>query len=179
MQNLRYSFFTVGEDPRKLLKNHQNFKGAPMKGYINRFCTSFIDVPDKIAIAIYFSGCSIRCKNCQNKDLWEKESGTLTSTNMVIKKIDEHPLAEYVVFLGGEPTDQVDFLTDICTNIKNKKIAIYSGREFEVLPQKLLDQINLVVCGPYKQEFHEANRWPASTNQRVFRKESKEWKQIK
>ena len=25
-------------------------------------------------------------------------------------RIEEHPLAEAVVFLGGEPTDQLDFL---------------------------------------------------------------------
>ncbi|MFH1643654.1 MAG: 4Fe-4S cluster-binding domain-containing protein [bacterium] len=150
-----------------------------MKGYINRVCTSFIDVPDKIAIAIYFSGCSIRCKNCQNKELWDKKNGTLTETTQLIKKIDTHPLAEYVVFLGGEPTDQIDFLIDICKNIKNKKIAVYSGREFEILPKKLLDQINLIVCGPYRDDLFVANRWPASTNQRVFRKESEQWKQIK
>jgi len=50
---------------------------AFMKGWIAKIFTSFIDVPDKVATAVYFSGCSIRCKNCHNKDIWEKESGTL------------------------------------------------------------------------------------------------------
>ena len=150
-----------------------------MQGYISRICTSFIDVPDKIAIAVYFSGCSIHCKGCQNKELWDKKSGKLTKTSKVIEQIDKHPLAEYVVFIGGEPTDQMDFLINICKNIKNKKIAMYSGREFEVYPKELLESMDLIICGPYRQDLHVNNRWPASTNQRVFRKESAKWKQIK
>jgi len=145
-----------------------------MQGFIKKICTSFIDVPNKISIALYFSGCSIRCKNCQNKDLWDMKSGKLTQTKKVISKIENHPLAEYVVFLGGEPTDQMRFLLDICKNIKNKKIALYTGREFEELPTNLLEYLNLIVCGPYRQELH-INGWPASTNQRVFRKENKKW----
>jgi len=145
-----------------------------MQGYIKKMCTSFIDVPNKISIAIYFSGCSIRCKGCQNKELWDMKSGKLIKTEKIISRIENHPLAEYAVFLGGEPTDQIDFLIDICKNIKEKKIALYSGREFENLPNNLLKYLNLIVCGPYRQELHVDN-WPASTNQRVFRKENKIW----
>ncbi|MCF7799520.1 radical SAM protein [Candidatus Babeliales bacterium] len=148
-----------------------------MKGHIARICTSFIDIPDKIAIAIYFAGCSIRCKNCQNKELWDKSSGQEYSIQDVLKKIKEHPLADSVVFLGGEPTDQTDFLTELCEKIKNedkKNLALYSGREFEVLSKKLLENLDLIICGPYKEELH-VQGWPASSNQRVFRKENGQW----
>ncbi len=148
-----------------------------MNGRIARICTSFIDVPDKISVAVYFAGCSIRCKDCQNKDLWDKNSGQLSNTKEVLEKINKHPLAEYVVILGGEPTDQMDFLIDLCKEIKqkNKKpIAIYSGREFEVFPKELLDSLDLIICGPYKSELHVGG-WPASSNQRIFRKENEQW----
>jgi anaerobic ribonucleoside-triphosphate reductase activating protein len=149
-----------------------------MKGSIARFCTSFIDVPDHIAVAIYFAGCSIRCKDCQNKELWDRKNGTQYSVDEVLAKIEKHPLAEYVVFLGGEPTDQIDFLTELCKKTKEqtkKMIALYSGREFEVLPQNLLDSLDLIVCGPYKSELHVGG-WPASSNQRIFKKVSGQWK---
>ncbi len=149
-----------------------------MHARIARICTSFIDYPGKTAIAIYFAGCSIRCPECQNKELWDANNGTSMTSATVIEKIQNHPLAEAVVFLGGEPTDQIDFLAALCTQIAatcDKEIALYTGREFELLPQVLLEHLQLIVCGPYRQELH-VNAWPASANQRVFKKEAGQWK---
>jgi anaerobic ribonucleoside-triphosphate reductase activating protein len=149
-----------------------------MDGRVKRISTSFIDVPHKISVAVYLAGCSLRCKGCQNPSLWDPMSGELTSEDAVLEKIQQHPLAEYVVFLGGEPTDQIDFLIQLCTRIKGETtllIALYTGREFEVLPQQLTDLVDLIVCGPYRQDRHVGG-WPASSNQRIFRKEQKQWK---
>jgi len=145
-----------------------------MHAYIARICTSFIDVPDKIAASIYFSGCSIRCKDCQNKELWDRNSGTKTSLEDVLKKIEEHPLAEAVVFLGGEPTEQIDFLITFCETLTTKEKVLYTGREFEDLPKTLTANLDLIICGPYKSELHVGG-WPASSNQRIFKKEGKTW----
>lgn len=148
-----------------------------MQGYVAKIFTSFIDVPGKISLSIFFSGCSIRCKDCHNKPLWPKESGILTSSDDIIEKIKKHDLANYVAFMGGEPTDQMDFLIHICSRIKselNLPIALYTGREFEVLPQTLTNLVDLIICGPYKKEFHVGG-WPASSNQRIFKKEGLQW----
>jgi anaerobic ribonucleoside-triphosphate reductase activating protein len=149
-----------------------------MHGRIARICTSFIDVPGKIAVAVYFAGCSIRCPGCQNKDLWNPKNGDLLSVDGVAQKVQQHPLADAVVFLGGEPTDQLEFLTQLCARITTssaKEMALYTGREFENLPTELTQYLSLVVCGPYQSELH-VNGWPASTNQRVFKKEVGQWK---
>ena len=150
-----------------------------MDGYIARIFTSFIDVPDKVSLAIYFSGCSIGCKGCHNKELWDMKSGTLTTDEQVMEKIRDNELVEYVAFLGGEPTDQMEFLVHICKNVKQelkKPIAVYTGREFEVLPQDLKDNVDFIVCGPYREDLKIENGWPASSNQRVFKKDGKQWK---
>jgi len=148
-----------------------------MEGWVSKIFTSFIDIPDKISAAIYFSGCSIRCPGCHNKDIWEKESGTLMTDEQVMKKISDNNLAEYVVFLGGEPTDQLDFLLHLCKRVTcevKKPIAIYTGREFEVLPDELLNYLCMVVCGPYRHDLRTES-WPASSNQRVFKKRGDAW----
>jgi len=149
-----------------------------MQGWISKIFTSFIDIPDTIATSVYFSGCSVRCKGCHNKDIWEMESGTPMSDDQVMEKISKNNLAECVVFLGGEPTDQLDFLLHLCNRVKRevkKPIAIYSGREFEVLPDELLDYLFMVVCGPFRIDLKREG-WPASSNQRVFRKRGNTWK---
>jgi len=149
-----------------------------MQGWIARIFTSFIDVPDKIATAIYFSGCSIRCRDCHNKELWEKENGVLMTDDEVMKEISNNTLSECIAFLGGEPTDQLDFLIHMAKRVKNetgKPIMMYTGREFEVLPDELLDMLSMVVCGPYRQDLKQEG-WPASANQRVFKKRGTIWK---
>ena len=147
-----------------------------MHARIARICTSFIDVPGKIAIAIYFAGCSIRCPGCQNKALWDAQAGTLMSLESVVLKIQEHALADTIVFLGGEPTDQLDFLRALCVKITqyNKEIVLYTGREFEDLPADLTEHLSTIICGPYRSELHVGG-WPASKNQRVFKKEVGVW----
>jgi organic radical activating enzyme len=96
------------------------------------------------------------------------------SSETVAKHIQEHPLAEAVVFLGGEPTDQIEFLHTICCMTKNKKRVLYTGREFELLPSYITDELEMIICGPYKKEFH-VNSWPASSNQRVLIKDKGLW----
>ena len=56
-----------------------------------------------------------------------------------------------------------------------KPISLYTGREFEILPDELLDHLCMVVCGPYRQDLHQ-DGWRASSNQRVFKKEGDIWK---
>lgn len=141
--------------------------------YIARICTSFIDVPDKVAVAIYFAGCSIRCKGCQNAILWERSSGILTPIETVLNKIQNNELADSIVFLGGEPTDQIDSLIEICNNVSLFK-TLYTGREFEDLPKELTNKLDMIVCGPYRQDLHSKS-FPASSNQRIFKKENESW----
>ncbi len=151
-----------------------------MKGYIARIFTSFVDVPDKVSIAVYFSGCSLRCKGCQNKEFWNIKSGTEMTADEIFEKIKNNSLADYVAFLGGEPTDQMDLLIHLCKRVVKevkKPIAIYTGREIEVLPQELLDNLDFIVCGPFREDLYEKDRWPASKNQRVFVKEGTHFKE--
>ena len=146
-----------------------------MNAYIARISTSFIDVPEKIAVAVYFCGCSIRCKNCQNKELWEPHNGIVMTLDEVLAHVNRHPLADSVVFLGGEPTDQLPFLSALCQHITDKEKVLYTGREFEMLPPVLLAHLDMIICGPYRSDLHVGG-WPASSNQRVFTKKGSLWK---
>lgn len=144
-----------------------------MEAFVANITTSFVDVPDRVALAIYFAGCSIRCPGCQNSALWERASGKPISLENLLQKIAEHPIAESVVFLGGEPTDQLEFLIALTEQIKLHKV-LYSGREFEELPSALTDQLDMIVCGPYRRN-RARSGFPASSNQRIFNKVSCSW----
>ena len=71
----------------------------------------------------------------------------------------------------------MDFLIYLSRQIVQKfnlPVALYTGREFEILPQNLIRNLELEVCGPYRQDLR-CEGWPASSNQRVFRKKGVQW----
>lgn len=65
--------------------------------------------------------------------------------------------------MGGESIEQMRFL-----------IEIYTGREFEVLPQELIYNLDMIVCGPYRQDL-AMQGFPASGNQKYLKKVGGSW----
>lgn len=98
-----------------------------MQGYIHQF-ESFgcVDGPGA-RFVIFFSGCPMRCKFCHNPDTWDmKKGGTLWEASDVIK--EALSCRSYwgkkggITASGGEPLSQIDFLLELFTLAKKKKI---------------------------------------------------------
>lgn len=107
-----------------------------------------------IAYTICVSGCSIRCPDCHNKELWEmEESGTLVSIEDILKDIKRNDeLLDAVCILGGEPTDQLEGLKELLKKLQPFPfdVWVYTGREAasaEVI--QLLPFCNYIKCGRY------------------------------
>lgn len=137
---------------------------------------------DKPAFTIWFSGCSMRCDGCQNPELWDKDFGDKIDIPELLKIIQHQKMKlniEDVVLLGGEPLEQLD-LPILCKCLADRgyKIWLYTGEEFEDIPDVLKPYLYTIKCGKYKEEYREEGRFPITTNQRVFRNIAGEWKQI-
>lgn len=79
--------------------------------------------PNKRTV-IWFRGCSIRCKNCINPELWERDSSVNKSVEEVLSLIKNND----VTILGGEPLDQEDLELLIDKLIDQKKsIILFTG----------------------------------------------------
>lgn len=62
-----------------------------------------LDFPGKLAAVVFTQSCSLRCKYCHNKHLWDVKKGTVSIDefkNFLKSRID---LLEGIVFSGGEP----------------------------------------------------------------------------
>lgn len=96
-----------------------------MQGYIHS-TDSFgtVDGPG-VRFVIFFQGCPMRCLYCHNPDTWTPHKNTLMSTEELLK-LYEHNKAFYqnggITATGGEPMLQMDFLTELFTMAKQKKI---------------------------------------------------------
>lgn len=80
-----------------------------------------------------------------------------------------------ISILGGEPLLQYDAVLKLCKMIKkktNKTIWLWSGHTIETIRKrwpKLLYYIDVLVDGPFQQEFYEPNlEFRGSRNQRII-----------
>ena len=133
-------------------------------------------------VSIWFSGCSIKCNGCHNKELWDETKGhhlTLEDAKQVCELL-KHPGIAGISLLGGEPiklhnaTDLAE-LRDFCKYIKeqypNKSIWLWTGYLVNRLKRanlEVLNYIDVVVDGPYKAHLRDTSlAFRGSSNQTI------------
>lgn len=97
-----------------------------MIGKIHSFETlGAVDGPG-LRFVVFMQGCHLRCKYCQNRDTWGMHGGTAYDVDTLVTKILKYK--NYitpnggVTISGGEPLLQVDFLTELFTELKKHNI---------------------------------------------------------
>ena len=139
--------------------------------YINsiKFNRSLVDGPG-VRTVVFFQGCDLHCKGCQNPSTWEMKNGTEMTTEELVMILKKEVINKKVTFSGGEPLMQVDALINIVKKLEGFDIAVYTGREFEEVPQELLDNITYIKTGSFKEELKSTVKpYVGSTNQEFRR----------
>ena len=142
-----------------------------MKVYINsiKFNRSLVDGPG-VRTVVFFQGCDLHCKGCQNPSTWEMKNGTEMTTDELVTILEKEVVNKKVTFSGGEPLMQVDALIDIVKKLEGFDIAVYTGHEFEEVPKELLDNIIYIKTGSFKEELKSTVKpYVGSTNQEFRR----------
>lgn len=131
------------------------------------------EVPNKVAVFIEFSNCTLRCKGCHSPHLQSDcFTGDTVDTKEILsyvnKQIDN--LANYIVLMGGDtngiPKEDLYLLIDRLAEIA--PVMLYSGSEdISILAET---NLTLLKTGGYIEEF--GGLLSPTTNQKVFKKES-------
>ncbi len=102
-----------------------------------------------IRYIIFFQGCALRCKYCQNRDTWDNCNGKLYTIEELLNyilKYKNYFIASGggVTLSGGEPLLQQDFLIEFLRELKkhNISVAIDTSGSFAIT-DKLKQIINL------------------------------------
>ena len=121
-----------------------------------------------ISYNVYFSGCSIRCEDCHNKHLWEKEKGYIQNVDDLVKHIHSVELITAVCILGGEPSEQPEALEELLVKLQDfpLKIHLYTGKEYEEV-QHLAHLCDYIKCGRFDKNIPGKGRL-ASENQYII-----------
>lgn len=142
-----------------------------MKVYINaiKFNRSLVDGPG-VRTVVFFQGCDLRCKGCQNPSTWEIKNGTEMTTDELVAILKKEVLNKKVTFSGGEPLVQREALIDIVKKLSDFDIAVYTGHEFEEVPQELLDNIKYIKTGSFKEELKSTIKPFVGSRNQEFRR---------
>ncbi len=128
-------------------------------------------------IGIWVQGCSIQCKNCINKTLWDADGGEkvhiLTVFDFIINLSKDY---DGITISGGEAFDQYPQLMAFAMMVKRKtnlNILVYSGYYLSELEKKFPDKtffkcLDFLIDGPFQHNQRENNSIKASTNQSIY-----------
>ena len=129
-------------------------------------------------MALFCSGCPLRCPNCFNQELWDFDSGKKWTSEIEEQFIEltNRSYINRISFLGGEPlADQnIESVSSIISKLdKTKKIWIYTGYTWEELVErdkvKYISTADVLVDGRYIDELKDFRlRFKGSSNQRII-----------
>lgn len=100
------------------------------------------------------------CKNCFNPKLWDSSKNHRDySVAEVVKNIVKYAPNKYITFVGGEPFDQIEDLSEVCYLLKvlGYHIIVFTNKELEHNIEKtpytikLLNNIDILIDGEYKE----------------------------
>jgi anaerobic ribonucleoside-triphosphate reductase activating protein len=85
------------------------------------------------------------------------------------------PEIEGVTLSGGEPMQQAGLLAEVLRQVRPHRdlgVVCYTGYRYEALrlpsQKALLEHVDLLIDGPYRQDLHADLLWRASSNQRLL-----------
>lgn len=136
-----------------------------------------------LRVVLWVSGCTVNCKNCQNPQTWDFNSGipfTEESMNEIIDKLNK-PYITGLTLTGGHPLESAN-LSTIKTIVKtvksrfpNKTIWLYTGftweeiKEYYVLFWDIISNVDVLVDGRYVDELRDITLpFRGSSNQRII-----------
>jgi anaerobic ribonucleoside-triphosphate reductase activating protein len=134
----------------------------------------------KPSFTIWFSGCTLHCPGCHNKELWEFNNGEMMDTSQVYHVVADECIKlgiETVVLLGGEPLDQHwPELLALCSTLHNNglKIWLYTGYDFNDIPVVIRNYVDIAKCGRYIESL-KCEGFLASANQELWHKINNKW----
>ena len=125
----------------------------------------FSEIPDEISLAIAISGCTLKCKGCHSKELWDDVGILLTDTELD-RLLRQNKGITCFCFFGGE--HDLNTLYSLFLHLYGKvEVAWYSG--LDELPhdgERLLRHLNYIKLGHYDES--KGGLDSPTTNQRLY-----------
>lgn len=112
---------------------------------------------------IFFAGCHKAfsghpCPGCFNPKLWDQSCGRRVTPQDIVNRVVRFANNKYVTICGGEPTDQMEGLIELCRLLKQHgfHILVYTWKQYEDLyhakdSRRLFSYIDMMIDGVYDE----------------------------
>jgi FMN phosphatase YigB (HAD superfamily) len=134
-------------------------------------------------IVVFLQGCHRCCMGCHNQSTWDFANGKVYGIKELVIQILSH-MSSYsrnITISGGEPLEQLEPLEALLKALRlaNINVCLYTGYEFNEVPDKIKDKIDYLKTGVYVDELKTFEKsFLGSTNQKFWEKgTSGEWTQ--
>lgn len=154
---------------------------------------SIVDGPG-IRFTVFMQGCSHHCPGCHNVKSQAHGRGKDFSIEEIIDRISQSQSSSAVTLSGGEPFDQIENVSLLAENLKNKGYniwcytgytfenllkmiqgldtpidSVYCNKNFRFAIKRLLKNIDVLVDGRFEENNKSyAALFRGSTNQRLI-----------
>lgn len=132
-----------------------------------------------VRVAIWFSGCELKCKGCFNEIAQDPDKGiefTEETENKIIEYLSSSNI-EGLSLLGGDPLykSNIKKVTEFVKKVREKfgsekTIWLWTGYKFEyIIDYEILKYVDVVVDGPFIESLKNIKlKYSGSENQRVI-----------
>lgn len=151
-----------------------------MTGYIHsKESFGTVDGPG-IRYVLFMQGCPMRCLYCHNPDTWEMKGGSPIEASEVIEEFEKNrPFYKDggITVTGGEPLLQIDFILELFTLARKKKIhtcidtsgiTFTENGEYREKLDRLMEVTDLVMLDIKHIDPDHHKRLTAHSNERIL-----------
>lgn len=124
---------------------------------------------------IWTQGCLRRCFRCASPELQLSGHGIMYETGALAEKIVKSSDIEGITISGGEPLLQSEALCDLLSRVKLKRpelsVILFTGYTIGQVrsgdSKQVLEYIDVLIDGEYKEELNDNRGLRGSSNQRI------------
>lgn len=115
---------------------------------------------------LFLQGCNLRCRGCQNPSTWDINKGTLIDVKELADTLRAKCINKKLTISGGEPLLQTESLLKLLEELKDFDLCLYTGHEFDEVPQEILKYLKYIKVGSFKKKLKTTTKpFVGSTNQ--------------
>ena len=133
---------------------------------------------DGLRVVLWVSGCDHHCKECQNPQTWDPESG-IKFDEAAKEELYEVLSRDYIsgiTFSGGDPLfpgnrqEVTELAREIRERFPGKTVWLYTGFTFEQVKElEIINYLDVLVDGEFEIDKIDLQaKWRGSINQRVI-----------
>ena len=119
----------------------------------------------RLCTFIRFTGCNLRCSWCDTRYAFDE--GREMSVREILDSVPAD--ARCVTVTGGEPLLQKEAVLELCKELSDFDLCLYTGYEFSDVPEEIKEYLRCVKVGLFDQsKMTSVMPFVGSTNQKFM-----------